>query len=181
MQGGDYDYMWPEDPGVYKSCLGPAILLMCFLKEMYAKITLLLAQSKDGLDQVLSFSSWDQRQSKGQVKSQWHTFLPNLDPSQYGSPWGCKESDTTEWLHFHFSLSCVGEGNGNPLQCSCLENPRDRGAWWVPSMGSHRVGHDWSDLAAAAAAAVWCYENVHLLTAKREREMERWHSLPLSP
>ena len=46
--------------------------------------------------------------------------------SQVGcSPWGRKESDTTEWLHFHFSLSCVGEGNGNPLHCSCLENPRD--------------------------------------------------------
>ena len=45
------------------------------------------------------------------------------------SPWGCKESDTTERLHFHFSLSCIGEGNGNPLQCSCLENPRDGGAW----------------------------------------------------
>ena len=41
------------------------------------------------------------------------------------SPWGCTESDMTEWLHFHFSLSCIGEGNGNPLQCSCLENPRD--------------------------------------------------------
>ena len=39
------------------------------------------------------------------------------------------ESDTTERLHFHFSLSCIGEGNGNPLQCSCLENSRDRGAW----------------------------------------------------
>ena len=45
------------------------------------------------------------------------------------SPWGCKESDTTERLHFHFSLSCIGDGNGNPLQCSCLENSRDRGAW----------------------------------------------------
>ena len=99
-------------------------------------------------------------------------------------------SDTTERLHFDFSLSCIGEGNGNPLQCSCLENPRDRGAWWaaisgvtqsqtrlsdftfafhfhalekemathssvlawripgtgepggLPSLGSHRVGHD---------------------------------------
>ena len=45
--------------------------------------------------------------------------------------WGREESDTTEQLHFHFSLSCIGEGNGNPLQCSCLENPRDRGAWWT--------------------------------------------------
>ena len=47
------------------------------------------------------------------------------------SPWGCWGSDMTEWLHFHFSLSCFGEGNGNPLQCSCLENPRDWGAWWA--------------------------------------------------
>ena len=45
------------------------------------------------------------------------------------SPWGRWGSDTTERLHFHFSLSCIGEGNGNPLQYSCLENPRDRGAW----------------------------------------------------
>src|SRR5574337_202833 len=49
--------------------------------------------------------------------------------------WGCTESDTTERLHFHFSLSCIGEGNGNPLQCSCLENPRDGGAWWAAVYG----------------------------------------------
>ena len=51
------------------------------------------------------------------------------------SPWGRKESDTTEWLHFHFSLSCIGEGNGDPLQCSCLENPRDGGARWAAVYG----------------------------------------------
>ena len=51
------------------------------------------------------------------------------------SPWGREESDTTERLHFHFSLSCTGEGNGNPLQCSCLENPRDGGAWWAAVYG----------------------------------------------
>ena len=51
------------------------------------------------------------------------------------SPWGCTESDTTERLHFHFSLSCIGEGNGNPLQCSCLENPRDGGACWAAIYG----------------------------------------------
>ena len=45
-------------------------------------------------------------------------------------------------LHFHFSFSCIGEGNGNPLQCSCLENPRDGKPGGLPSMGSHRVGHD---------------------------------------
>ena len=46
-------------------------------------------------------------------------------------PWGCEESDTAERLHFHVLLSCTGEGNGNPLQCSCLENPRDGRAWWT--------------------------------------------------
>ena len=51
------------------------------------------------------------------------------------SPWGREESDTTERLHFHVSLSCTGEGNGNPLQCSCLENPRDGGAWWAAVSG----------------------------------------------
>ena len=51
------------------------------------------------------------------------------------SPWGHSESDSTEQLHFHFSLSCVGEGKGNPLQCSCLENPRDGGAWWAAIYG----------------------------------------------
>jgi len=48
---------------------------------------------------------------------------------------GSLESDTTERLHFHFSLSCIGEGNGNPLQCSCLENPRDGEAWWPAVSG----------------------------------------------
>ena len=51
------------------------------------------------------------------------------------SPWGREESDMTEQLHFHFLLSSIGEGNGNPLQCSCLENPRDGGAWWAAIHG----------------------------------------------
>ena len=52
------------------------------------------------------------------------------------SPWGLEESDMTERLHFHFSLSCIGEGNGNPLQCPCLEDPRDSGAWWAAVYGA---------------------------------------------
>ena len=59
------------------------------------------------------------------------------------SLWGRKESDTAERLHFHFSLSCIGEGNGNPLQCSCLENPRDGGAWWAAIYG---VAQSWMRL-----------------------------------
>ena len=65
------------------------------------------------------------------------------------SPWGRYESDTTERLHFHFSLSHIREGNGDPLQCFCLENPRDGEPGGLPSLGSHGVGHDCSDLAAA--------------------------------
>ena len=59
------------------------------------------------------------------------------------SPWGRQEVDTTERLHFHFSLSCIGEGNGNPLQCSCLENPRGGGAWWAAIYG---VAESWTQL-----------------------------------
>ena len=51
------------------------------------------------------------------------------------SPWGRYELDRTERLHFHFSLSLIGERNGNPLQCSCLENPRDGEAWWAAAYG----------------------------------------------
>ena len=75
-------------------------------------------------------------------RRQWHPTPVLLPGKSHGrrslvgcNPWGCKESDTTEQLHFHFSLSCIGEGNGNPLQRSCLENPRDRGAWWAAVYG----------------------------------------------
>ena len=50
-------------------------------------------------------------------------------------PWARQESATAEGLHFPFSLSCIGEGNGNPHQCSCLENPRDGEAWWTAVSG----------------------------------------------
>ena len=67
------------------------------------------------------------------------------------SPWGQEESDTTEQLHFHFSLLRIGEGNGSPLQCSCLENPRDGGAWWASVCGVRQSRTRLSDLAASAA------------------------------
>jgi len=78
----------------------------------------------------------------GSQRRQWHPTPVLLPGKSHGwrrlvgcSPWGCWESDTTERLHFHFSLSCIGEGNGNPLQCSCLENPMDGGAWWATIFG----------------------------------------------
>ena len=75
-------------------------------------------------------------------RRQWHPTPVLLPGKSHGwrslvgcRPWGGEESDTTERLHFHFSLSCIGEGNGNPLQCSCLENPRDGGAWGAAVYG----------------------------------------------
>ena len=75
-------------------------------------------------------------------RRQWHPTPVLLPGKSHGwrslvgcSPWGREESETTERLHFHFSLSRIGEGNGTPLQCSCLENPRDGRAWWAAVSG----------------------------------------------
>ena len=75
-------------------------------------------------------------------RRQWHPTPVLLPGKSHGwrslvgcNPWGRQESDMTERLHFHFPLSCIGEGKGNPLQCSCLENPRDGGAWWAAVHG----------------------------------------------
>ena len=71
------------------------------------------------------------------------------------SPWGLKESDTTERLHFHFSLSCIGEGNGNPLQRSCLENPRDGGAWWAAVCGVAQSQTRLKRLSSSSSSSSW--------------------------
>ena len=83
-------------------------------------------------------------------RRKWHptpVLLPGKSHGQRSlvgcSPWGREELNTTERLHFPFSLSCIGKGNGNPLQCSCLENPRDRGAWWAAVYG---VAQSWTRL-----------------------------------
>ena len=80
--------------------------------------------------------------NKDTWRRQWHPTPVLLPGRSHGwrslvgcSPWGLEELDMTERLHFHFSLSCIGEGNGSPLQCSCLENPRDGGAWWAAING----------------------------------------------
>ena len=106
---------------------------------------------------LFSNGIWDKLGEQGKIPHQRESFGPLLAPKKrrqwqpspvplpgksHGrrslvgcSPWGREESDTTERLHFHFSLSCTGEGNGNLLQCSCLENPRDGGAWWAATYG----------------------------------------------
>ena len=95
-----------------------------------------VAQSRTQLKRLSSSSSV----LKG--RRQWQPTPVLLPGKSHGwrslvvcSPWGFEESDTTERLHFHFSPSCIGEGNGNPLQCSCLENPRFRGAWGAAIYG----------------------------------------------
>ena len=79
------------------------------------------------------------------------------------SPWGCWESDTTERLHFHFSLSCIGEGNGNPLQCSFLENPRDGRAWWAAISG---VAQSWTRLKQLSSSSISLLTHITLYKFK---------------
>ena len=71
------------------------------------------------------------------------------------SPWGREESDTTEQLHFCFSLSCTGKGNGNPVQCSCLENPRDGGAWWAAVYGVAQSRTRLKRLSSSSSSSRW--------------------------
>ena len=108
-------------------------------------------------------------------RRQWHPTPVLLPGKSHGwrslegcSPWGHWGLDMTEQLHFHFSLSCVGEGNSNPLQCSCLENPRDGGAWWaaVYGMAQSRTQLKWlsSSIAMSILTGVRWYLIVVLIS-----------------
>ena len=97
-------------------------------------------------------------------RRQWHPTPVLLPGKSHGwrslvgcSPWGLEESDTTKRLHFDFSLSCTGEGNGNPLQCSCLENPRDWGACWAAIYG---VAQSQTRLKRLSSSSSWCSQNI---------------------
>ena len=105
---------------------------------------------------------FDQISGHSMAQSSWHIKLTNPSIPAWKIPWmeepgrlqsmGSLRVRPTERLHFHFSLSCTGEGNSNPLQCSCLENPRDGGAWWAAVYGVTQSRTRLSDVAAAAAA-----------------------------
>ena len=111
--------------------------------------------------------------------AQWHPTPVLLPGKSHGrrslvgcSPWGREESGTTERPHFHFSLSCIGEGNGNPLQCSCLENPRDSGAWWAAVYG---VAQSWTRLkrpSSSSSKRLWNWKR-NLRTAFTINQSER--------
>ena len=110
-----------------------------------------------GAHRVLHFSS----SSDTWRRRWWHPTPVLLLGKSHGwrslvgcSPWGLEESDMTRWLHFHFSLPCIAEGNGSPLQCSCLENPRDGGAWWAAIYG---VAQSRTRLKRLSSSSVtWC-------------------------
>ena len=101
-------------------------------------------------------------------RRQWHPTPVLLPRKSHGrrslvgcSPWDREESDTTEWLHFHFSLSCIGEGNGNPFHCFCLENPRDGGAWGAAIYG---VAQSWTRLKqlSSSSSSSWLFTTAWL-------------------
>ena len=89
------------------------------------------------------------------------------------SPWGLCELDTTERLRFHFLLSCIEEGNGNPFQCSCLENPRDGGAWWAAVSG---VAQSLTRLKRLSSSI----SIIALLSLRNGRDLSELMSLPVS-
>ena len=105
-----------------------------------------------------------------QGRRQWHPTLVLLPGKSHGqrslvgaSPWGREESDMTEWLHFDFSLSCIGAGNGNPFQCSCLENPRDGGAWWAAIYGVAETRKRLKQLSSSSSIS-------HLILKKKQAD-----------
>ena len=116
-------------------CMGARAIQFCFKPLCILKSITLASHHTQHFSDIISSNPHNWRR-------QWHPtpmLLPGKSHGQRSlvgcSPWGLEESDTTERLHFHFSLCCIGEGNGNPLQCSCLENPRDGGAWWAAVYG----------------------------------------------
>ena len=105
-------------------------------------------EKSHGQRSLVGYSPWGHNESEMIVtkhihqRRQWHPTPVLLPGKSHGwrslvgcSPWGRWGSDMTERLHFHFSLSCIREENGNPLQYSCLENPKDGGAWWPAVYG----------------------------------------------
>ena len=96
-------------------------------------------------------------------RRQWQPTPVLLPGKSYGwrslvgcSPWGHWELDTTQWPHFHFSLSCIGEGNGNPLLCSCLENPRGSGARWAAVCGVTQSRTRLKQLSSSSSKLSFC-------------------------
>ena len=103
-------------------------------------------------------------------RRQWHPTPVLLPGKSHGrrslegwSPWSRWGLGTTEWLHFYFSFSCIGEGNGNPLQFSCLENPRDGGAWWAAIYGVAQSGTRLKRLSSSSSILCLMIFSIYML------------------
>ena len=127
--------------------------------------SLLLFQLANTLQQILymeypifEIPSISYREGSGNHSSTLAWKIPWTEEPGGLQSMGSLESDTTERLHFHFSLSCTGEGNGNPLQCSCLGNPRDGGACWAAVYGVAQSWTRWKRLSSALSLYWICYD-----------------------
>ena len=126
---------------------------MCAWRRKWHPTPVLLPGKFHGWKSLVGYSPWDRKELDTTERLYFLSFYSSfwrrkwqptpvlLPEKSHGwkslvgySPWGRKESDTTEQLHF-LSIVSFGEGNGNPLQCSCLERPMDRGAWWATFCG----------------------------------------------
>ena len=171
-----WEMPWTEEPGGLQSRGSERIRHGRAIKHTDHHLSLFRALAADSLTVKSLFLHSRRRQ--------WHpTPIPSPGESHGWrslvgcSPWGRLESDTTERLHFHFSLSCIREGNGSPLQCSRLEDPRDGKPSGLPSMGSHRVGHDWSELAASATHSIPSQSrNQPYIYLKKKTHIHTWNS-----
>ena len=143
------------------------VISICYAKEWFSFYCVLLLC-------VYACMFWRRR---------WHPTPVLLPGKSHGrrslvgcSPWGREESDTTEQPHFHFSLSCIGEGNGNPLLYSCVENPRGRGAWWAAVYGVAQSRTRLKRLSSSSIIAIniiilkWYFPNQANLSVKLTRE-----------
>ena len=116
-------------------------------------------------------------------RRQWHPTPVLLPRKSHGwrspedcSSWGRWESDTTERLHFHFSLSCIGEGNSNPLPCSYLENPRDGGAWWAAVYGVAQ-SRTWLKWLSSSSLSVSQYSGLPWWFSGKEATYDPWSGI----
>ena len=134
--------------------------LVCFVK-----ILMILLQFKQSLWLYLQRRQWNPTPVLSTREAQWQPTPGLLPGKSHGwrslvgcSPWGLEESYTAERRHFHFSLSCIGEGNGNSLQRSCLENPRDGGAWWAAVYGVAQSSTRLKRLSSSSSMAlIWSF------------------------
>src|SRR5574341_813097 len=141
-----FDVRWNGSVDLCRILVGGSLLVPCSLPgPPVVSVFSPLRPGKGGWS--LASQRWLEVNDFGRLvnrygRRQWHPTPVLLPGKSHGpkslvgcSPWGRSESGTTERLHFHISLSCIGGGHGNPLQCSCLENPRDCGAWWAAVHG----------------------------------------------